>query len=71
MKVKALLEDSVYQIKADFVRRLKTNEGRGDEIGTYDLWYGDPGSMEIVLAIEESAASGKPMAVKEEAAPFC
>lgn len=36
--------------KADFVRRLKTNEGKGDEIGTYDLWYGDPGSMEEILA---------------------
>jgi len=38
------------QVRADLLRSLKTNEGRGEQIGTYDLWFGDPKAMNQALA---------------------
>jgi len=38
------------QVRADLLRSLKTNEGRGEQIGTYDLLFGDPGAMGQALA---------------------
>jgi predicted Zn-dependent peptidase len=38
------------QVRADLLRSLKTNEGRGEQIGTYDLWFGDPQAMGTALA---------------------
>jgi predicted Zn-dependent peptidase len=37
-------------VRADLLRSLKTNEGRGEQIGTYDLLFGDPGAMSQALA---------------------